>query len=160
NRKGHPNENLAREVMELFTLGVGNYSEDDVKEAARALSGWTIVDNRFGMVAARHDDEEKSVLGRRGKLTGDDLIKLLLDQPGTSRRLAWRVCHTSLGEGVADDGAVAAMADGLRAHELDTGWAVATVLRSQRFFSDANIGSRVLGPVEYVVGALRALELC
>ncbi len=160
NRKGHPNENLAREMMELFTLGLGNYSEDDVQEAARALTGWTIVGDRYEFIEARHDSGEKVVLDHRGPLTGDDLIKTLLEHPATARRLAWRICHTFMGEGVVDEQALSELADDLGSHGLDVGRAVETVLRSERFFSKENLRTRVIGPVEYVVGALRALELC
>jgi uncharacterized protein (DUF1800 family) len=160
NRKGHPNENLARELMELFTLGIGNYSENDVKEGARALTGWTIFENHFGLSKNRHDDGDKTVLERRGALSGDDLVKLLVDHPATSRRVAWRICHTFMGEGVVDEPALAQLADGLRSNQLNISWAVETVLRSKQFFSEQNLRSRVLGPVEYLVGALRALELC
>src|SRR5262249_51207017 len=106
NRKEHPNENLARELLELFTLGVGHYTEADVREAARALTGWesgSPAENemRAGMglplepwvrySPRRHDDGEKTVLGRRGRWSGDDLVKILLDQPATVDRLAWRL---------------------------------------------------------------------
>lgn len=160
NRKGHPNENLARELMELFTLGIGNYSEDDVKDAARALTGWTVVKNQFGFRDARHDDGEKLLLGKHGAFTGDDLIQLLVEHPATARRLAWRVCHTFMGEEVVDEQALSQLADGLSKRQLDTAWAVETVLRSHLFFSEDNMRTRVLGPVEYVVGTLRTLELC
>jgi uncharacterized protein (DUF1800 family) len=182
NRKGSPNENLGRELMELFTLGVGRYTEQDVKEAARALTGWTVADGRFrgdaaGALrdkpfevvrpvaegkfrenAAAHDGGEKTVLGRKGKWTGDDLVKILLDQPATARRVAFRICEMLMGEGSVTADGLDALAAGLRAHDLDVGWAVETVLRSAVFFADKNLGSRVLGPVEYVVGAARALE--
>jgi uncharacterized protein (DUF1800 family) len=160
NRKGQPNENLARELMELFTIGIGNYTETDVREAARALTGWSVVDKRFEFRAARHDDGQKRVLGNQGPLDGDDLLELLLEHPATARRIAWRICHTLLGEDLADQAAIAQLADGLRAQRLDIGWAVATVLRSNLFFSQRNLGTRVAGPVEYIVGALRSLELC
>lgn len=160
NRKGHPNENLARELMELFTLGIGHYTEQDVQEAARALTGWTIVGQQFGRRAERHDGGEKVILGRHGALSGDDLLSMLLAHPATARRLAWRIGHTFLGEGVADELAMDELAGGLTANGLNIGWAVGTVLRSQLFFSDANIRTRVLGPTDYIVGALRALELC
>ena len=160
NRKGHPNENLGRELMELFTLGIGNYSEEDVKEAARALTGWTIVGGQFGFRKARHDDSEKMVLGERGRISGDDLVSMLVEHPATARRLAWRICHTFMGEGVVDDQALSELADGLVPHRLDIGRAVETVLRSQLFFSEKNLRTRVVGPAEYIVGALRALELC
>ncbi len=82
NRAGHPNENLARELMELFTLGIGNYTEADVKEAARALTGWTVDDNRFQFSEARHDAGEKTILGQNWDLHGrSTLLELLLDAP-------------------------------------------------------------------------------
>jgi uncharacterized protein (DUF1800 family) len=160
NRKGHPNENLGRELMELFTLGIGHYTEQDVKEAARALTGWTLnEDGQFEDVPARHDDGEKTILGKKGKWKGDDLVKSLLEHPATAERLAFRVCELFMGEGAVDAAGVKALADGLRQHQLDIGWAVETVLRSQTFFADQNLGRRVLSPVEYVIGAARALEL-
>src|ERR1043165_5147769 len=70
NRKGRANENLAREMLELFTLGIGHYTEDDVQAAARALTGWAIVDGRFGFREARHDRDDKKFLGKTGPLTG------------------------------------------------------------------------------------------
>jgi uncharacterized protein (DUF1800 family) len=158
NRKGHPNENLARELMELFTIGIGHYTETDVKEAARALTGWTIADGKFRDDPERHDEGEKIILGRKGRLKGDDLVGLLLEQPTTALRLAWRLCAEFMGEGAIDADATTALAAGLRDHDLDVGWAVETLLRSRAFFADANLGNRVLGPVEYVVGAARALE--
>ncbi len=159
NRKGHPNENLARELMELFTIGIGHYTETDVQEAARALTGWTLAGDNFREDGARHDDGEKTVLGRKGRLKGDDLLALLLEQPALASRLAWRLCEAFLGEGAVGADAVAALAAGLREHHLDVGWGVNTVLRSRAFFATANLGKRVLGPVEYVLGALRTLEL-
>ena len=84
---------------------------------------------------------------------------MLLEHPATARRLAWRVCELFLGEKALKTADLDALADGLRTHDLDIGWAVETVLRSRLFFADANLGDRVLGPVEYVVGAARALEL-
>jgi uncharacterized protein (DUF1800 family) len=146
--------------MELFTLGIGNYTERDVREAARALTGWGVGDGgRFEEVPARHDDGEKVILGRRGRWTGEDLVRMLREHPATARRLAGRVCELFLGEGAVDAAMTRALADGLRRHDLDVGWAVETVLRSRAFFAQRNLGRRVLGPVEYVVGAARALEL-
>jgi uncharacterized protein (DUF1800 family) len=159
NRRGHPNENLARELMELFTLGIGPYTEADVREAARALTGWTVTDGRFAEVPERHDDGEKTILDRTGRWTGSDLVRMLLEHPATAGRLAFRLCEWLLGEGVADRDALRQLADGMRRRELDVGWGVATVLRSRTFFAETNLRSRVLSPVEYSVGAARALEL-
>ena len=103
NTKGHPNENLARELMELFTLGIGHYSEDDVKQAARALTGWKLVGDEARFVPVRHDPGTKTILGHTGAFDADGLAALLLEHPATSRRLAWRLCHEFFGEGVVDD---------------------------------------------------------
>jgi uncharacterized protein (DUF1800 family) len=159
NTKGHANENLGRELMELFTLGIGHYSEDDVKQAARALTGWKLVGDEARFVPARHDAATKAILGRQGAFDADGLAALLLDHPATSRRLAWRLGHEFLGEGAIDDRALAALAEGLRAHDLDIGWGVATVLRSRRFFDAADLGRRIASPIDYIVGAVRALEM-
>jgi hypothetical protein len=159
NRKGKPNENLARELMELFTLGLGPYTEADVKEAARALTGWSVADGEFREDPAQHDPGEKTLLGRKGRWRGADLVKMLLDHPATARRLAARLCELFLGEGAVSADGVKVLASGLRAHDLDVGWAVETVLRSAAFFAEANLGTRVRGPVEYVIGSARALEL-
>jgi uncharacterized protein (DUF1800 family) len=158
NRKGHSNENLARELMELFTLGIGHYTEDDVKEAARALTGWTVKQGEFANQTAAHDDGEKEILGRTGKWSGDDLVDILLTQPATARRLAWRLSSEFFGEGVVDDTALTELADGLRQHDLDIHWAVETILRSELFFSPTNIGSRICDPVSLLIGRLQALE--
>jgi uncharacterized protein (DUF1800 family) len=172
NRKGHANENLARELMELFTLGIGHYTEKDVKEAARALTGWAVAgktdspflvpgigDGKFPEDPAQHDGGPKTILGRTGPWKGADLVRMLLEHPATAHRLAVRLCELFMGEGAVDAAAVGALAAGLREHDLDIGWAVATVLRSRAFFAQANLGNRVLGPVEFVVGPARALEL-
>jgi uncharacterized protein (DUF1800 family) len=159
NRKGHPNENLGRELMELFTLGIGHYTEKDVKEAARALTGWTVAEDAFQEVEVRHDPGDKTILGHTGRWTGSDLVRMLREHPATADRLAFRLCELFMGEGAVDVAGVKALARGLREHELDIGWAVETVLRSRAFFGDANLGKRVVGPVEYVIGAARALEL-
>jgi uncharacterized protein (DUF1800 family) len=159
NTKGHPNENLARELMELFTLGIGHYSEDDVQQAARALTGWKLVNDNARFVPIRHDAGSKTILGRSGAFDTEGLARLLIEHPATSRRLAWRLCHEFFGEGAVDDRAMDVLAEGLRAHDLDIGWGVETLLGSRRFFDSANLGHRVSSPIEFAVGAVRALEM-
>jgi uncharacterized protein (DUF1800 family) len=159
NRKGQPNENLARELMELFSMGIGNYTEEDVKEAARALTGWTVSDDAFAENAKGHDDGEKTILGKKGKWEGGDLVRFVLEHPATAKRIAWRICEQFLGEKALKSADIAGLAEELRKHDLDIGWLVETVLRSQLFFSDENLGYRVKSPVDYVVGAARALAL-
>jgi len=157
NRKGRPNENLARELMELFTLGIGHYTESDVKAAARALTGWTSEGGELRESPGEHDDGEKTILGKTGRWSGSQLVAMLADQPATAHRLASRLCGLFMGEQAVDAPAVAALAVGLRDHHLDIGWGVETILRSQGFFASANIRTRVLGPAEFVIGACRTL---
>jgi uncharacterized protein (DUF1800 family) len=159
NTNGHSNENLARELMELFTLGIGHYSEDDVKQAARALSGWKLVGEEARLVPVRHDASAKVILGRSAAFDADGLAALLLDHPATSRRLAWRLCHEFFGEMATDERVVDALAEELRVRQLDIGWGVGTVLRSRLFFEAANLRQRIASPIDYVLGSVRALEI-
>jgi uncharacterized protein (DUF1800 family) len=159
NRKGHANENLARELMELFTLGVGNYTEADVKEAARALTSWGVDDGKFVELPERHDAGEKTVLGVKGEFDGTRLVDLLLKQPATADRIVKKLVRQFFGDGGVSADAAKQLAAGLRERELDIAWAVRTVLKSRLFFDETNLRSRVLMPVEYVVGSARVLEL-
>ena len=143
--------------MELFTLGIGNYAEADVKEAARALTGWTVDDGAFREAPAKHDDGEKTLLGRKGRWGGADLLAILLERPSMPRRLARRLCGLFMGEGAVDEPAIDGLAHELEESRLDIGRAVESVLHSTAFFAPANLGSRVVGPVEFVIGACRAL---
>jgi uncharacterized protein (DUF1800 family) len=158
NRKGKPNENLARELLELFALGAGRYEEKDINETARALTGRTVVRGRFQIRDDHRDDGEKTILGKASRFEGDALADHLLVQPGAADRLAWRLCAAFLGEGVGDDAARGALADQLRRDGLHVGRAVATILRSDLFFSARNLRGRVSDPLGFAVGATRALE--
>ena len=161
NRKGHPNENLGRELMELFTLGVGHYTEADVKEAARCLTGWTVEDGKFAEVAdparRRREDgprQEGQVDRRRPG------ARCCSNSPATAKRLAWRLCDVVLRRegGVARGDEVA----GRRAARATTSTSAgrsATILRSRRSSPTPTSRTRVMGPAEFVVGAARALEL-
>ncbi len=159
NRQGHPNENLARELMELFTLGVGNYSEQDVKQAAQALTGWSVKDSQARFRTEHFDSADKTVLNVTQSFDSATLADHLLNQPATAQRLAWRLCDTFMGEGVVSQPAIRELAEVLAASQLDIGRAVETILKSELFFSEANISSRISSPVEFVVGNLRSLEL-
>lgn len=159
NRHGHANENLSRELMELFTLGIGNYTETDVKNAARALTGITVKDARFHFDPRRHDDGEQTILAKTGNFDVDQLAEILLQQPATSKRLADRLIAEFFGEGIVSETAHHKLALQLRRSNLDIGKAVETILRSQLFFSDANINSRISDPLSFLITPLRALEL-
>ena len=134
NRKGHPNENLARELMELFTLGEGNYSESDVQEVARALTGWTIKNRQFAFVERDHDPGTKRILGQQGEFDGEAVLEIMLRQKATANRIAMRLCRMFFGESGVSERQREELANGLREHDLDIGWAVETILRSAGVF--------------------------
>jgi uncharacterized protein (DUF1800 family) len=159
NRKGKPNENLARELMELFTLGVGQFSERDVKETARALTGRTVIQRDYAFHPDWRDGGVKTILGTTGEFDGDQLANVLLDQQATARRLAWRLCLAFLGENVADGLAVMALAETLRRENLHIGRAVEAILSSELFFSARNLHAQVSEPVALAIGTVRSLEL-
>lgn len=155
NRKGKPNENFARELMELFSLGEGNYTEADVKDAARALTGRGMAkDGRFEFNAKQHDDGEKTVLGVTGPLDGDRLIDILLQQDACPRWVARRLIAWF--EGVEPEAArLDEYARFLREQEFGIRPFLRKLLSDPRFYRDEIVGARVLGPIEYMVGTAR-----
>lgn len=158
NRKEHPNENYAREAMELFTLGVGNYTEEDIKELARGLTGWTFVGNRFEFEKREHDGGDKSFLGRRGRFDGDQMLDIILEQPAASRYLAGRI-WTYFAGGEPDE----AIAEGLAKTLRDGTWEMKPLLRqifrSRAFYAPEVMARKIKSPVELVVGLYRAVGL-
>ena len=158
NRQGQANENLARELMELFTIGVGNYHEADVSEAARILTGWTVRRGKATLLSSNHDAGEKSVLGESGNFGLKDLLAILTKHTATSNRIAWRICSEFFGENLPGEAAINELAAGLRERDLDVGWACETVIRSERFFETENIGTRVCDPATFLIAPLRAME--
>jgi uncharacterized protein (DUF1800 family) len=158
NRKTKPNENFAREVMELFCLGLGNYSERDIQEAARAFTGWEVRHGKFVYSPHHHDAGTKSVLGRSGPLTGDDVLDILLDQPATAQFLVGKVYRYLVSDTLPDDQLLRPLAEQFRRHDYSTAWLVATMLRSNLFYSELSLYRRIKSPVELAVGLLRGLE--
>jgi hypothetical protein len=162
NRKNRPNENFAREVMELFALGVGNYTERDIKEAARCFTGWEVHNNRFWVNAAQHDGGEKSVLGARGEFDGDGLIDVLLRQPAAAKFLVRKLFRFYVADelegGAAGDALLEPLVDDLRKHDYDVGRLLRRMLASNYFFSPHSLLRRIKSPVEFAVGLVRALE--
>jgi uncharacterized protein (DUF1800 family) len=160
NRKGAPNENFAREVMELFTLGQGHYGEQDVKEAARAFTGWSL-DRESGTFVFRprlHDDGEKTVLGSTGRFDGDGVLDLLLARPDTSEFVVGKLWQEFVSP-VPDRREVQRTARAFRASHYDLKVAMRTLLRSPAFWAPEHRGLLVKNPVDIVVGTLRQLEL-
>lgn len=159
NHKSHPNENFAREVMELFCLGIGNYSEHDIKEAARAFTGWELAHGAFRFNRYQHDAGQKTVLGQTGAWTGDDILRILLEQPATARFLVRKLFRFLVSE-TADPPAalIEPLAAGLRQRDYDLSWLTRTMLTSNLFYSPHAVRQRVKSPVELAVGLLRSLE--
>ncbi|MBX5493035.1 MAG: DUF1800 domain-containing protein [Chloroflexi bacterium] len=157
NRRSAPNENYARELLELFTLGIGQYTEQDVKEVARAFTGWTLNrDGEFVIVARQHDDGPKTIFGRTGHWDGDDVIDLILEQPAAAPFLARKLYRFF----VADDPPAATierLAAEFRASDWDLRVLVGSILRSPEFQSEQAYRARIKSPVEFVIGTLKAL---
>ncbi len=158
NRKGHPNENFARELMELFTLGEGHYGEHDVKEAARAFTGWTDEDGVFTFEWRRHDFGYKTVLGKTGRLDGDDVLDILLAQETCARFVAARLLGYFEGSKPVEE-RVAEYAALLRASEYDLASFLRHLFLDPRFYRAEIVGARVASPLDYLIGCARRLGL-
>jgi uncharacterized protein (DUF1800 family) len=160
NRKGTPNENFAREVMELFTLGEGNYSEQDIKEAARAFTGWSLDRDSGTFVFRRliHDYGTKTVLGRTGNLDGDDVLDVLLSQRATAEfitRKLWREFVSP----EPDEAQVKRIANRFRDARYDIKVALYELLTSDAFYAAENRGMLIKSPIDLVVGTLKQFDL-
>src|SRR5450432_4935955 len=150
NRKGTPNENFAREVMELFTLGEGNYTEQDVKEAARAFTGWSL-DRTSGQFVFRrfiHDDGVKTVLGRTGNLDGDQVLDILLAQPATAEFVTSKLWREFVSPD-PDPREVRRIAQLFRSSNYDIKVALRALLTCDAFWAPENRGTLVKSPVEF-----------
>ncbi|MCF8199045.1 MAG: DUF1800 domain-containing protein [Sulfuritalea sp.] len=160
NRKGSPNENFAREVMELFTLGEGNYSEQDIKEAARAFTGWSIERDtgEYRWRPFAHDNGSKTVLGVSGNLDGDAVLDILLAQPQTAElvvRKLWREFVSA----TPNEQEIRRIARRYRDANYDTRVALRELLNSQAFWATENRLALIKSPVDWIVGTLNTLEM-
>lgn len=159
NRRTHPNENFAREVMELFSLGLGNYTEHDIKEAARAFTGWEIRQDAFRFSAPQHDVGSKTVLGKTGNWDGDDILRILLDQPAAAQFIVRKLFRYLVSEAEhVPASLLEPLAAGYRRRDYDNAWLVRTMLESNLFFSDLAVHHRIKSPVDLAIGVIRSLE--
>ncbi len=166
NKKGKPNENFARELMELFTMGIGHYTETDVHEGARALTGWTYQGGRkreefteephFTFQKKQHDDGPKTYLGRTGNFGPEDIVRMAAGHPATADFIARKLWRGFVND-TPDDAGVRALADEFRAANGDLGRVMRALVTSEAFYAPKNRASIIRSPAEYVVGALRAL---
>jgi len=159
NRKDHPNENFAREVMELFTLGRGHYTEQDIKEAARAFTGWGAnLAGEFVFRKAQHDYGQKTVLGKTGNFNGDDVLDMLLQQKQTAFFIARKVYRYFVNE-VVDEDRVEWLANRFYQSNYDIRGLMHDIFSSDWFYDAKNIGCKIKSPVELLVGIRRALPM-
>ena len=157
NRKRHPNENFAREVMELFALGVGNYTESDIKEAARAFTGWHVRKDKFWFNKVQHDKGTKKVLGKSGNFKGDDILEICLQQKACSRFVASKLLGAFV-QSDPDAELLDALAERIRFHKFEIAPVMRELLSSQVFYSAESRRALIKSPVELVVSTFRSLE--
>ena len=158
NRRGRPNENYARELLELFTMGIGNYTEQDIKEAARAFTGWTRRAYEFSFDARQHDDGPKTFLGRTGNLDGGDIVNIIFEHPATARFLPRRLFEF-FAYLRPDETLVEEMADLFRRSNFTVAPLMRTILTSQVFYSERAMRSQIKSPAQLVVGTARLLDV-
>ncbi|MEZ5052663.1 MAG: DUF1800 domain-containing protein [Chitinophagales bacterium] len=159
NKKDHPNENFAREVMELFSLGIGHYTEQDVKEAARAFTGWTVnKKGEYEFDEKEHDEGEKTVLGRTGNWNGNDIIDMLLEDRQTARYVCEKIYRFFIGEQV-DRSWLDELSDQFYNSNYDISKLMRSIFLDDRFYSRDVQGSLIASPVELIVRYKRLISL-
>jgi uncharacterized protein (DUF1800 family) len=159
NRKAHPNENFAREVMELFTLGRGNYTETDVKESARAFTGWSYdEDGNYEFLERAHDKGEKTFLGKTGDFDGDDILKILLENKQTAKFIAAKIYRFFVDD-VVDETKVNLLADRFYASNYDIRELMRSIFMADWFYDQRYIGGHIKSPVELIVGLRRTVPI-
>ena len=169
-RKGRANENLAREIMELFALGIGNYTENDIKEGARALTGYTFVDDDFVFQRNNHDTGEKSIFGKKGNFDGDGFVRAILERRECSQYIAERVygffcsdvppAERGGSKTLPDEqrAAIKSMSNALLAAKYDMKPMLKKLFMSEHFYSPTFMNEQIKSPVVLVVGAARSLN--
>lgn len=158
NARLHPNENYAREVMELFCLGVGNYTERDIQETARCFTGWEIRRKSFRFNKHQHDFGTKSLFNQTGKFDGDDAVRIILSQDAAPRFIARKLINYFVCDQAVSDELVEPLARELRDSGFHIEPIVRRILTSQYFYSQASVGQKIRSPVELAIGLLRSLE--
>ena len=159
NRKDHPNENFAREVMELFTMGRGNYTEDDVKEAARAFTGWGAnLRGDFVFRKFQHDNGDKNFLGKSGNFDGDDVLNVLLEQKQTANFISRKIYRFFVNDNI-DESKVAWLGSRFYQSNYNIKSLLEDIFTSEWFYEEKNIGAKIKSPVELIVGIRRMLPM-
>ncbi|MEO6405315.1 MAG: DUF1800 domain-containing protein [Ferruginibacter sp.] len=163
NKKEHPNENFAREVMELFTMGRGNYTEQDIKEAARAFTGWGFnLQGEFMFRKNQHDNGQKTFLGKTGNFDGDDILNMLLSQKQTAYHISKKLYRFLVNEGEylpKDEEHVQYLSNRFYQNNYDIQKLLQDIFTSTWFYSAAYIGTKIKSPIELLAGLRRFLPL-
>ncbi|HSC40460.1 MAG TPA: DUF1800 domain-containing protein, partial [Chitinophagaceae bacterium] len=159
NRKDHPNENFAREVMELFTLGRGNYTEKDIKESARAFTGWGAnIKGEFQFRPFQHDDDTKTFLGKTGNFNGDDILNIILEQKQTARFITQKIYRYFVND-QPDADKTEWLANRFYQSNYSIQGLMNDIFTSDWFYDPKNIGVRIKSPIELIVGIRRMLPM-
>lgn len=159
NRKNRPNENFAREVLELFCLGPGNYTEHDIQELARCYTGWEIQQSEFKFNRYQHDEGSKSILNQTGNFDGDSAVAIILAQPAAARFLCAKLVRFFVAdEQFQSPEWIEPLARKLHEGQFQIKPVLGTILSSRVFFSPAARGAKVRAPVELTIGWLRAFD--
>ncbi|MFP3831698.1 DUF1800 family protein [Chryseobacterium sp. SIMBA_028] len=159
NKKDHPNENFAREVMELFTMGRGNYTEKDVREGARAFTGWSYdKEGNFKERKNQHDEGTKTFLGKTGNFDGSDALHIILEQKATARFITTKIYTFFVNENVDHD-IVNTLSSNFYSSGYDIKKLMIEIFSSSWFYDQKNIGNRIKSPVELMAGMMRVLPM-
>lgn len=157
NRRNAPNENYGRELLELYTLGIGNYDEDDVLAAARSFTGWNLRNNEFFFDENQHDAGDKTFLGMSGSFDGGDILAIVANQPETAQRISEKL-FTFFAYPNPEPEVLAPLVDAFTRSGHDIRATVEAILRSDAFYSDRSQFEHIKSPVEYVIGSVRVLD--
>ena len=159
NKKDSPNENFAREVMELFTLGRGNYTENDIKNAARAFTGWDFDQNgAFIFRKFKHDFDEKTFFGKTGNFSGEDILNMILENKQTAKFITTKIYKYFVNEKL-DENIINTLAEKFFQSNYDIGALMEEIFTSAWFYDAKNIGSRIKSPVEYLTTIRKQFNL-
>jgi uncharacterized protein (DUF1800 family) len=161
NRKEQPNENFARELLELFSMGVGNYTEDDIREASRAFSGWTVNRERASFLfnAKEHDNNNKRFLKQEGNFSGDDIVRIILQQPATAQFITRKLWRTFISENPNELAIQAIAQQWQNQHRYEIKPLLISLFNQPEFWQTSNRGRIIKSPTDYVVGLLRVWQL-
>lgn len=158
NRKGKPNENYARELFELFSLGIGNYTEKDVQGSARAFTGWGVVEGAFHFDTKQHDHGEKTIFETRGNWNGNDVLDTIVAHPSAPKFLALKLCKFFVNDNPSP-AYVGRVAEAFRRSGGHLRAVVEAIFRDPEFFAEENQRAIIKSPVEYMLSASRVLDV-